>query len=191
MSDLPKHKMTADEFLDWVEDLPSEAGKFELWDGEVVVRHGPGFEEGELSQHWDAKGATYRSLHEAITRAGLPCFVAVDGPMVRLSPYSMARPDVLVYCGPRVLWGTREVLNPIILVEVLSPSTRKRDHGAKLEGYFTLPSLRHYLIIDPDRVRLVHHKRGSGAIEPHIVTSPRLQLDPPGLDVDLTEVLAG
>ena len=160
---LPKHKMTADEFLAWAENLPKEAGKFELWDGEVVVRHGPGFEE-ERSEHWDAKGAMYRALHDAIKRAGLPCLAAVDGPMVP---------------------------NPLILVEVLSPGTAKRDRGVKLEGYFTLPSLSHYLIIDPDRGLLTHHKRGAGsAIEAGIVAGPRLQLDPPGLDVDLTEVLA-
>jgi hypothetical protein len=71
-------------------------------------------------------------------------------------------------------------------------SSEKRDQGIKLQGYFTLPSLFHYLIIDPDRPRLVHHKRGTGnTIEPHIVTGPRLQLEPPGLDVDLTGVLAG
>ena len=123
MTDLPKHKMTADEFLAWAEHQLPEAGKFELWDGEVVVRHGPGFEE-ERSEHWDAKGAMF-ALCDAIKRAGLPCFAAVDGPMVRLSPNKMARPDVLVYCGPRVPRGVQEVPNPMILVEVLSPSTNE------------------------------------------------------------------
>jgi Uma2 family endonuclease len=190
MIELPKHKMTADEFLAWAEGLLPEDGKFELWDGEVVVRHGPGFEE-ERSEHWDAKGAMFVALREAIKRAGLPCFTVVDGAMVRLSPTRMARPDVLVYCGPRVPRDAREVPNPTVLVEVLSPSTKKRDHGVKLDAYFTLPSLAHYLIIDPDRALLIHHRRGdAGAVEPHIVRGPRLQLDPPGLDVDLTEVLA-
>jgi Uma2 family endonuclease len=88
--------------------------------------------------------------------------------------------------------GVQEVPIPLILVEVLSPSTKRRDHGAKLEGYFTLPSLWHYLIIDPDASRVIHHKRGAGnAIETEIVTGPRLQLDPPALEVDLTEALAG
>lgn len=187
---LPKHRMTADEFLIWAEDLPNEVGKFELWDGEVVLRHGPvGFEE--RSRHWDAKGTMYRALCDAIERAGLACFAAVDGPMVRLAPNKMARPDVLVYCGPSAHPDAQEVPNPIILVEVLSPTTEKRDHGVKLQGYFTLPSLSHYLIIDPDQARLVHHRRGTGgATEPSIVTGRRLQLDPPGLDVDLTRVLA-
>jgi Uma2 family endonuclease len=188
--DLPNHKMTADEFLAWADALPGEAGKFELWDGDVVVRHGPGFEE--RSEHWDVKGAVYRALYDAIERSGLPCFVAVDGPMVRLSASKMARPDALVYCGPKVARGVQEVPNPVVIVEVLSPSTRRRDHGDKLEGYFTLPSLFHYLIIDPDRALLIHHRReGAAAAVPEIVTGPRLRLDPPGLDVDLTKVLAG
>lgn len=190
MADLPKHKMTADEFLAWAEEQLPEAGKFELWDGEVVMRHGPGFEE--RSEHWDAKTAMVLALHDAVRRAGLACFVAVDGPMVRLSPRRMAKPDVLVYCGAKVPRGVQEVSNPLILVEVLSPSTKSRDHGAKREGYFALPSLSHYLIVDPDRALLIHHWRaGSNATATEIVTGPRLGLDPPGLDVDLTAVLAG
>ena len=60
MTDLPKHKMTADEFLSWAESLPREAGRYELWDGDVIVRHGPaGFENAERAQHWKVKGALY------------------------------------------------------------------------------------------------------------------------------------
>ena len=66
---LPKHKMTADEFLAWAESLPKEAGKFELWDGEVIVKHGPaGQMNAERSQHWEVKGAVYRATRPA--RAG-------------------------------------------------------------------------------------------------------------------------
>jgi Uma2 family endonuclease len=191
MTEVPKHRMTADEFLAWTEELIPEDGKFELWDGEVVMRHGPGLEE-ERSQHWEAKLAMATALLDAIKRAGLPCHVAVDGPMVRLSPRRMAKPDVLVYCGPKVPRGVQEVPNPLILVEVISPSTKRRDHGVKREGYFTLPSLAHYLIVDPDRVLLIHHKRAADkGTETEIVTGPRLRLEPPGLDVDIAEALAG
>jgi Uma2 family endonuclease len=110
--------------------------------------------------------------------------------MVRLSPSNMARPDVLVYCGSSVHPDAQEVPSPVVLVEVLSPTTETRDHGVKLQGYFTLTSLHHYLIIDGDRQRLVHHRRADGGtVAPHIVTGPRVRLDPPGLEVDLTEVL--
>jgi hypothetical protein len=52
------------------------------------------------------------ALYDAIKRAGLPCQVAVDDPMVRLSPRRMAKPDVLVYCGPKVPRDVQEVSNP-------------------------------------------------------------------------------
>jgi Uma2 family endonuclease len=189
---LPKHKMTADEFLAWAEALPKEAGKFELWDGEVIVKHGPvGQQNAERSQHWEVKGAAYRALHDAIKRAGLPCFAAVDGASVRFADDKLVEPDVLVYCGEKVPRGTIEVPDPMIIVEVLSPSTGTMDTGVKLQGYFGLPSVQHYLVIDPDRPLLIHHRCGTGdAIETRIVTGPSLRLDPPGLDVDLAEVLA-
>ena len=190
---LPKHKMTADEFLAWAEALPKEAGKFELWDGDVIVKHGPaGQMNAERSQHWDVKGAMYVALREAIKRAGLPCFAAVDGASVRLSNAKLVEPDVLVYCGEKVPRDVLDVPNPLIVVQVLSPSTSQMDLGVKLQGYFALPSVQHYLVIDPDRPLLIHHKRGTGdAIETRIIGDPNLRLDPPGLDVDLAEVLAG
>jgi Uma2 family endonuclease len=189
---LPKHKMTADEFLAWAETLPKEAGKFELWDGEVIVKHGPvGQMNAERSQHWETKFAAGRALHDAIKRAGLPCQAAVDGPTVRFAEDKLVEPDVLVYCGEKVPRGTLEVPNPVIIVEVLSPSTGSVDMGVKLQGYFGLPSVHHYLLIDPDRPLLIHHRRGSGdAIETRIANGATLRLDPPGLNVDLTEILA-
>jgi Uma2 family endonuclease len=194
MADLPTHKMTADEYLAWAETLPREAGRFELWDGDVIVRHGPaGFENAERAQHWEIKGAIYRALHDAILRAGLAaCYAVPDGASVRLSSDRLVEPDALVYCGLKVPRWMLEVSNPVVVAEVLSPSTRMMDMGNKLRGYFTLPSVSHYLVIDPDRARLVHHARGSGGtIVASIVTGPRIRLDPPGLDVDLTEVFAG
>ena len=104
----------------------------------------------------------------------------------------LVEPDVLVWCSQKV---PRDVL------EVPKPADRRRGavaqhrvrwtSASKLQGYFTVPSLQHYLVIDPDRPLLIHHKRGTGdAIETRIVGGPSLRLDPPGLDVDLTEVLA-
>jgi Uma2 family endonuclease len=188
---LPKHKMTADEFLAWAEKLPKEAGKFELWDGEVIVKHGPaGQMNAERSQHWEVKGAIYRSLHDAIKRAGVRCFAALDGASVRFADDKLVEPDVLVYRGEKVPRDVLEVPNPLIVVEVLSPSTGSFDLGVKMQGYFALPSVHHYLVVDPDRPLIIHHKRGAGDVfETRIPTIGSLKLDPPGLDLDLTEVL--
>jgi len=51
------------------------------------------------------------------------------------------------------------VSNPVILVEVASPSTRDFDDTVKLTGYFSLPSVHHYLIVDPEGPPVIHHRR--------------------------------
>ncbi|MBV8589493.1 MAG: Uma2 family endonuclease [Acetobacteraceae bacterium] len=50
-------------------------------------------------------------------------------------------PDVMVRCGAPL--QAVKVTDPVIVVEVLSPSTRARDSGAKLADYFRLTSMRH------------------------------------------------
>ena len=63
--------------------------------------------------------------------------------------------------------------------------------GIKLEGYFSLASLAHYLILDPDRRVVIHHARGrEGVIETRILREGRLRLDPPGLEVAVAELFA-
>ena len=75
--------------------------------------------------------------------------------------------------------------NPLILVEVLSPSTRHIDASAKLAGYFSLPSMARYLIVDPDKPLVIHHARREGetTIMTRILTSGPIPLDPPGIEV--------
>jgi len=194
MSALPKQTMTVDEFLAWSQTQPKEAGRFELWDGQVVVKHGPaGDMNSERSQHWEAKAALYRALFSAIEKSSLEAQVALDGASVRLPNNRLVEPDVLVYLGPKVPRDTLIVPNPIIVCEVLSPATANFDLSAKLDGYAGLESIKHYLICDPDKPLIIHHARGQGdALQTRIISQPdtNLMLDPPGLSLDLTEVLA-
>jgi Uma2 family endonuclease len=78
---------------------------------------------------------------------------------------------------------------PVIVVEVLSPTTKAHDSGAKLADYFRLPSLRHYLLVRTERPTVIHHRRGEGdVIETRIVTAGSLQLDPPGIILELDRI---
>ena len=193
---IPDRLMTVDEFLAWAENVPKEAGRFELWDGRVVCKRGPaGSMNAERSQHWRNKAALYRAFYDALRASGLDGEVVVDGATVKLPPSNRSvEPDVLVYLGPKVPHGELIVPNPVIVCEVLSPSTAKHDVSAKLEGYFQLPSIQHYLVADPDKPLLIVHSRtGGDALATRIVSdaaSP-LRLDPPGLTIDLSDVLGG
>ena len=83
-----------------------------------------------------------------------------DGGTVRISSSTAFEPDALVYRGPRLPREVFEVPEPVIVIEVLSEATAERDHGLKLSGYFSTPSVAHYLILDPERRTVVHHERG-------------------------------
>jgi Uma2 family endonuclease len=108
-----------------------------------------------------------------------------DGMTVRITPRNGYEPDALVVCPPPSL-DTLEIPNPIIVVEVLSPSTAADDHGVKLDGYFSLRSVEHYLILDPDRRVMIHHKRGqAGAIETRILRDGLIRFDPPGFEAEV------
>jgi Uma2 family endonuclease len=100
-------------------------------------------------------------------------------------------PDALVYSGSKLAPAAVEVANPVIVVEVLSSSTRHIDLSAKLVDYFRLPSIAHYLIVDPEKPRIIHHARATGdTILTRIVTEGRIALDPPGVEIAVADVYA-
>jgi Uma2 family endonuclease len=91
-------------------------------------------------------------------------------------------PDTLVRCGTPLAADAIKLNDPVIIVDVLSPSTRARDAGAKLEDYFRLPSLRHYLIVKTKNRTVIHHARGAdGIILTRIVRDGPIVLEPPGI----------
>lgn len=77
---------------------------------------------------------------------------------VRLGHY--VYPDVGVACGGiEVVDNDTTLLNPIVVFEVLSKSTEKRDRGDKQEDYFNLPSVKDYILVSQDRVKVEHYHR--------------------------------
>jgi Uma2 family endonuclease len=77
--------------------------------------------------------------------------VASANTALRTAPRTARRPDVSVDCAPPRA-DSYEAHRPTVVIEVLSPSTRKIDRFTKLEEYRRHPSLRHILLIDPDAV---------------------------------------
>jgi Uma2 family endonuclease len=172
--------MSADEFLAWAE---GQEGRLELHDGAVVAM------SPERVVHTRTKGEVFFALRSAILRAGIPCRVYPDGPGLRVNSGNLFEPDAIVACGPPPHDNALEITNPAIVVEVLSPSTAAIDHGLKLMGYFSLPSVEHYLILDPDRRVVIHHKRGQGdIIETRILSEGVVRLDPPGIEAPVAEM---
>ncbi len=149
MQTVPSHQMTVDEFLPWAE--AQECGRYELHEGDVIAM------SPECAVHWKTKGAVFIALSDAIRAAGLKCHAVPDGATVRISQRTAFEPDALVYCGEEVSSDSLEVPNPVIVVEVLSPGMQMTDLRDKLRGYFTVASVHHYLIVDPEKQMVIHH----------------------------------
>ena len=106
-------------------------------------------------------------MKKAIARAGVPCHALGDGMTVRIDDHTAYEPDALVYYGGD-LSAADTARDPVVIVEVLSPTTSHTDTSAKLIGYFKLPSVHHYLIIDPDACAVAHHSRAAnGTVSGH------------------------
>lgn len=171
---------TVDEFLPWAERQP---GGYELFEGRVVAM------APERALHAQVKGEVYAALRDAVRARGLRCEAYPDGMTVRVDARNAFVPDALLRCGEPLPPDALEVPDPLVVVEVISPSSGAIDTGQKLEGYFRVPSLRHYLIVDPDHRTVVHHERlGDEEIRTRILRQGTLRLDPPGIELALADL---
>jgi Uma2 family endonuclease len=176
-------RFTADKFIAWAAEQPR--GRFELAGGQVVAM------APECMAHTRAKFDAAIALRAAIAARGLGCEALIDGPTVRIDEATVYEPDALVRCGPRLPGDTVEAPDPVIVVEVVSPSSRGIDSGAKLMGYFRLPSVRHHLVLDAETRAVVHHRRDErGDIATAILRDRSLSLDPPGLVLQVKDLFA-
>jgi Uma2 family endonuclease len=178
---LPR-SLNVDQFLAW--SVQQEEGKYELVDGVVIMQQSPQW------VHSKVKLAITLALHEAVRKTGAACYVAVGGPTVRVAERVAFIPDALVAALPEPAPDSLEIPNPVIVVEVLSPPTARMDATTKLRGYFKVPSVQHYLIVDPEDRTITHHKRGAGIAQTRIIGEGALALDPPGIEIDVVGLFA-
>ena len=172
MSAPARRRMTAAEFLDWAMAQP-EGARYELVAGEVV--------NGPERRPWSGQARGVDALRAAVKQAGLPCEAFIDGMAVRVDDSTVYEPDVLLRCGQPVADDCIEILDPVVVVEVLSPSSRQKDTGGKLDDYLRLPSVRHYLIVETANRTLIHHRRDdTGELRSRILRDATVELRPPG-----------
>ena len=169
-------RMTVDEFLPWAEAQPR--GRFELIAGEIVEM------SPERATHAMVKLAVAVALRDAIRDTGLDYRVFPDGMTVRIDKHTAFEPDAALEVRGSTTGNDVELHAPTLVVEVLSPGTGNVDRSAKLLGYFRVPSIQHYLIVDPEQKSAVHHQRKSeDVLDTRIVADGELTIDPPGFSI--------
>jgi Uma2 family endonuclease len=132
----------------------AETVRSEYLDGEIIAMSGASFAHNLIT------GNIFAELHTRLKGSGYVVFaneMRVSIPSVKSYFY----PDVGVVCEePRFeddVFDT--LLNPIVIVEVLSPSTEAYDRGDKCAHYRQLQSLQEYVLVSQDKVRVDHYVR--------------------------------
>jgi Uma2 family endonuclease len=153
MSVQPKTRYTVQEYL---ELEASTREKHEFLRGEI-------FAMGGASEAHNLIVANVLAEMRQHVR-GRPCRVYPSDMRVKVSPSGLyTYPDVVVVCGqPQCEQPGETLVNPTLLVEVLSDSSEAYDRGKKSEQYRTLATLTDYLLIAQDRVLVEHYSRQPG-----------------------------
>ena len=177
--------MTVDDFLCWEGDGTST--RYELVDG-VLRAMSPGTYAHGLIQA-NVIGALFNHLR------GLPCHVITTPgikPLMR-ADWNFRIPDIGVTCEPDRK-GERIVQEPILLIEVLSPSNAQ-DTYENIRAYATLPSVQELLVVHSTRIEVEMLRKGDGNVWPANATMIKaggaVQLASVGMTLPLADIYAG
>lgn len=151
LSQIPNKKMSREEYLTF--DRASDV-KHEHIDGTVVAMTGASHAHSLICSY------TIATLINQIGDkpcAVYPADICVNIPATGLYTY----PDISIVCGAPEFTGDSfdTLVNPILIVEVLSPSTEAYDRGTKFQHYRKLPSLQEYVLISQNKPRIERFQR--------------------------------
>lgn len=143
--------LTPEEYLAWERKAPF---KNEYLSGQILAMSGASLAHNLIT------GNIFNGLYNQLMER--KCITFTGEMRVKASPItSYFYPDVAVVCDePRFEDDTFDtLLNPIVVVEVLSPSTAAYDKGEKFESYKQIASLQEYILVSQDRVNVERYFR--------------------------------
>jgi Uma2 family endonuclease len=177
------HRYSYDEYLAYERD---SGMKHEYDDGEIIAMAGG-------SPRHSALASRVNAALESSRRPGCTAFQS-DLRVRVLATGKATYPDATMISGPLERdpgdpTGAT-VTNPMLLVEVLSPSTEQEDRGNKWQHYRLIPSLQEYVLVSQSHPRVEWYRRlSSGGWEYHEATEGLVQL-PSGVTIDLARLYA-
>lgn len=176
--------LSAEMFMVWYDQQP-DGMRYELLDGQIYEM------QSERLTHSRVKARIDRAFAQQIADRRLPCEAFQDGVAIMVDNESVFEPDASVRCGAPLAGDVTRIMDPLIVVEVASPSTQRVDALVKYSRYFRNPSIIHYLIVIPSKPTAIHHRRlADGQIVGRSYETGIIRFDPPGIELDIGEVLA-
>ena len=170
--------------------------EFIEWEGAQPEKHE--FHHGEIRAMAGARrvhGLTALNIAVSLMSQlkGLPCQVFSGSVKVQIGANTILYPDVFVTRDAADLRTEQVFAAPTLVVEVLSPSTQSYDRGSKFTLYRSLPSLREYMLVDPDTREVQLFRRGAnGLFTLHDLTGrEQIVLDSVGCELTARDVFDG
>lgn len=171
--------LSREEFRVWAE---GQKQRYERIAGEPVA-----MSPGRVG-HARIKSRVWAALDRAVGLANLPCEALGDGVTVEIDEDTDYEPDAVVNRGARLSDDAIAATSPIIVVEVLSPSTQSIDLADKLADYFKVVAIQHYLIVRARRHEVILHSCAGPEIISRVINIGNIVLDPPGITIDLADL---
>ncbi len=183
MASNPVSKLTEEQYLaiERAADFRSE-----FLNGEMFAM------AGGTQQHNRLQGNLYSELHTLLR--GTPCEVFSSDQRMKVSSSGFyTYPDIAVVCGPRDPANDYKdvIVNPIVLCEVLSPSTESYDRGLKFQQYRTIGSLKDYILVDQNKIRIEQFTRQEGTLwnfRDHQQPDEELRIESIGVSILLNRI---
>jgi Uma2 family endonuclease len=173
------------------EDWPRTVAEFEAWHARQperweFIRGQPRLTVPVSIRHSIIKRNVTIALQAALASRG--CEALVDGPQILTDEIS-AIPDVVVTCTPLDL-TTPVIAEPVIIVEVISPSSEQNDTGLRWLAYRNIPSLRHYIVLSQNQRLVQVHSRAGDIWRERFLSAGALELDEPPVRLELDALYA-
>ncbi|MBX2923027.1 MAG: Uma2 family endonuclease [Chitinophagaceae bacterium] len=141
-----RQKFTIEEYLAMEE---AAVEKHEYYRGEIFAMSGSKVPHNRIS------GNVYAVLHQKLK--GKKCRPYNSDQRIHIESNTLfTYPDISVVCGEYATLNNDNwnILNPVVLIEVLSPSTKNYDRGEKFMLYRDIPTLKEYILIDSEHVHI-------------------------------------
>ena len=179
---MPGHKLSLEEFLAWENAQPE---RNEYHRGEVFAM------TGARRAHGRVVGNLMRHLGNQLE--GSPCQVFAESMKLQIADDTILYPDVFITCHPADLATELVFRAPSAVIEVLSPTTQAYDRSKKFALYRRLPSLKEYVLVDPDTRRVESFRVGPGGLWTlhDMSETPSLVLESPPCIVRMDDLFAG
>jgi len=168
--------MSVNEFLAWEREQPE---RYEFADGVVTMMTG-----GSAAHVTIAMNLAF-ALRDALRGSGCRPF---GSDMKVIANGTVRYPDVSVVCRP-VDDKEDRIADPVVIIEVLSPTTERVDRGRKKFDYFATPSIRQYAIVEQDERRVDLYTRAEAGWTNEVVTGDAaLKLSSIGVELSLDTI---